>query len=179
MKIKVFGANRFGQEIIEFETVNDSSTYNQFDYIIIQNTKSDGHGNGSFDMTISCGDQSNVSWAKGWKINEIRGVWDWIGKRVYVTIEFRYTSYSKSDTLKEVAYDVLKKMVHITENYENSVELLLVEGRKENYDEINFKRINGEGDIDDFEKNRKKVLEYWSTYSQYVNNPVELILGVA
>ena len=37
---------------------------------------------------------------------------------------------------------------------------------------ILLKYINEKGNIKDFEENREKVLQYWSIYSQYINNPV-------
>lgn len=35
MEINIFGAKRFGQEIITFEEVDSSSNYGLYDYIII------------------------------------------------------------------------------------------------------------------------------------------------
>lgn len=179
MEINLFGAKRFGQELIAFEAANDPSKYNQYNYIIIQNTRPDGKGNGSFDMKILNGDQGHVSWAKGWKVNEIYGLWSWTNKIVYVNIidpfeirrELRFV-YSNRDSLEEVAHSLLKDLINICENFENSFELLLAKGRDENYNEISFEYVKGEGSVEEFEKNRQKVLEFWSIYSQYINNPI-------
>ena len=179
MEINIFGAKRFGQEIITFEEVDSSSNYGLYDYIIIQNLRPDGRGNGSYDMKILNGDQSKVLWAKGWNIMQIRGGWSWGGKHAYITIidpfeikrEFRF-NYSNQDTMEEVAHNVLMKLIDITENFENSFELLLAECRTENFLKIDFQYINEKGNIKDFEENREKVLQYWSIYSQYINNPV-------
>ena len=179
MEINIFGAKRFGQEIITFEEVDSSSNYGLYDYIIIQYLRPDGRGNGSYDMKILNGDQSKVLWAKGWNIMQIRGGWSWGGKHAYITIidpfeikrEFRF-NYSNQDTMEEVAHNVLMKLIDITENFENSFELLLAECRTENFLKIDFQYINEKGNIKDFEENREKVLQYWSIYSQYINNPV-------
>ena len=74
--------------------------------------------------------------------------------------------------MEEVAHNVLMKLIDITENFENSFELLLAECRAENFLKIDFQYINEKGNIKDFEENREKVLQYWSIYSQYINNPV-------
>lgn len=179
MEINIYGAKRFGNEIIVFEEASSSSKYSEYDYIVIHNTRPDGRGNGSHDIKILHGDQSELSLPNGWKINEIRGGWSWGGKSVWLNISDQYEiernlyiPYSNQDSLEELALNVLKKIIYITENFQNSFELLLTECRTEKYRSIDFSYIDDEGDIKKFEKNREKVLEFWSIYSQYINNPV-------
>lgn len=177
MEIKNFGAKKFGSEIVAFDVLENLSNIDCYDFIVVEKKIPDGNGNGSFTVSIINSNQQQLSLPNGWSIKEIRGGWNWNPYWVVLNLTDKYdidikvTIYDRNSpgADERVLINALEKLLYISNEFDNSYELDLVEN---NHVLSELKTYDSNGSLQAFQNYRKFIKQYWDSYQQYIQNPV-------
>lgn len=176
MEIKNFGVKTFGYEIVAFDVLEDVSNISGYNFVIIEKKFHDGNGNGSLTVSIFNSSQLPMSLTNGWSIEEIRGGWNWNSYWVDIHLTDKYDAKitvtiddrNSNGADERVLLKTFEKLICISNNFDNSCELDLVEN---NHVLSNLKAYGSNGSLQAFQNHRNYIKPYWDSYLRYVKNP--------